>query len=374
MSDSKRNRRELLRATISGLPSAILFKGSNCFERSHSIMASPTACASESISMAQGPREAITYSSATAVTVYRRFAHMGGFRFRGHYSKGRAPVFSMPEDRRIHYNSMDCPVLSVVKNENWVACFAVANDGASEATLVTMPFLRLASPVGQTAALIAAGEGNHDLATTMSYSWSSTNNLAGTDCLVINEGLQFSGRITTVVGNSPNSIALDNMTGITAGGFILPAPPGYQHYVYLGSFYFDSAEVRNVYDDGRAVRSKMMSIQEPAAYKFGERPPPGDLLNFAGYISPLATATIVDSSGSLSTASKGYYAEYFDPDGSAHVIRTFSYTKATTTTETYYNSEATVPFSQYQVFYYSNAGLAAQRIMGQMSIVGWVEP
>ena len=129
--------------------------------------------------------------------------------------------------------------------ENWYAVFACADNGDATATLKVMPFLRAGVVSGSNIPLSRAGEGIYVTAS-QSYAWTSTNNLAGTDLLVISENGGFSGRVTTVTANSTSQITATTIGSITEGDYLLPAPPGFDHYVYLGSFYEDTAEVRNI--------------------------------------------------------------------------------------------------------------------------------
>jgi hypothetical protein len=324
--------------------------------------------------VASGPREALVYNDADSVRVFSTYVTMGGFRFRGQYTKGRAPVFAMPATKVAEYNTTGCPVLSAVKTETWVAVFACADSGDATATIRTMPFLRLAAPSGSTANIIKGGERVHDLVTTASHSWASTNNLAGTECLVISEGAGFSGRVTTITANTSTSVTLATIGSIAAGDYILPAPPGWDHYVYLGSFYYDTAEVRNFYDTGNLVKGKMVYITSPDV-SAGSEPSPGQIMDCRGYISPLATGVVIDSSGILSTASTGGYAEYFDPDGAAHVVDTRYLNKNSGSTESFVFSNIQVPFLYHQRFnYYNDGALVATLISGQLNITGWFEP
>lgn len=326
--------------------------------------------------VAAGPRDAIVYNNATSVRVFRNHAVMGGFRFRGQYTKGRAPCFPMPASK-IASAATGLGAESAVRTENWYAVFACANSGDSTATLKVMPFLRAGTVSGSNVPLIKAGEGIHAL-TAQTYAWSAANNLAGTDCLVISEGGNFSGRVTTITANSASQITLANVGSVAAYDFLLPAPPGFTHYVYLGSFYYDTDEVRNLYDSGSVAKAKMIFLQQPSAALTGAvTGPPGVSFDCAGYISPLATLVCLDSSCSLSTATSGGFAEYFDPDGGNHIIDTRYEVKATATTETVVFSNIQVPFLYYQKFWYSNggtAGIPANRISGQFNITGWIEP
>ena len=338
--------------------------------------ASQIQLASALLPVAGGSRDAVVYNNATSVKVFRNHAVMGGFRFRGQYSKGRAPVFPMPASK-IASVSTGLGAEAAVRGENWYAVFACANNGDAAATLKVMPFLRAGTVSGSNVPLIKAGEGIHAL-TAQTYAWSAANNLAGTDCLVISEGGNFSGRLTTITANSSSQITLASVGSVAAYDFLLPAPPNFTNYVYLGSFYFDTAEVRNIYDSGSLVKAKMVFLQQPAAALTGAvAGPPGVSFDCAGYICPLATSVTFDSSCSLSTATSGGFAEYFDPDGGNHIVDSRYEVKATATTETVVFSNIQVPFLYHQKFWYYNggtAGIPANRISGQFNITGWIEP
>lgn len=323
--------------------------------------------------IAQGPRQALVYNDADSVKVFGTGVVMGGFRFRGQYYKGRAPYFAMPATLVAEYNTTGCPVLSAMKAETWVAVFAVADSGDATATLRTMPFLRLAAPSGLVCNIIAGGENVTNLSATASHSWTATNNLAGAEVLIISENGAFSGKTTTVTANTSTSVTLANVHSLAAGDFILIAPPGWDHYVYLGSFYYDSTEVRNFYDTGFMVKAKMVvntttSIATGAFASATE-------IDFSGNISPLATGCIFASIATLSTASTGDVAEYFDGDSSAHTLHEEFEAKTASGNLTYVFSNIQMPFLYYQTIHYKNGGsLNASRVSGQLQTTGWFEP
>lgn len=324
------------------------------------------------LQVASGPRDAIVYASATSVTVFRRYATMGGFRFRGQYTKGWAQTFNMPANKTVS-TTANLGAESTVKLENWYGIFACADNGDATASLKIMPFLRAGTVAGSVVPLVDAGEGETAPAST-TYAWSSANNLANTECLVISENSGWSGRVTTVTANSGSSVTLAAIGSVTAGDFLLPAPPGFDHYVYLGSFYYDTAEVRNIYDAGNIVKAKMI-FNQTASYQTGSVPSPGVALDFKGYISPLATALITDSSCVLSTASTGEYVEYYDPDGAAHIVQSALVFKATTGNQSVVFDNIQVPFIYYQKMnFYNDGTLAVARINGQLNVTGWIEP
>ena len=314
--------------------------------------------------VAQGPRDALLYVDSTSVRVFRHHAVMGGFRFRGAYTRGRAPV--MEVTARTASVVTDLGAQKKVRPENWYAIFAAANSDDVTAKLSVMPFLRVGKILDDRLILMPAGEGSPSTNVTAFYDWSSTDILAGNDILVVSENGNFSGRVTTITSNDQGSITLSKIDGISPGDFLLPAPPNAEHYVYLGTFYFDTAEVRNIYDSGNVVKSKMLRIPS------GKNATNIDL---TGYISPMATAAIIESSGGLSTSSQGEYVEYFDADGSNHVIDTRRALKTTRTTESYFFSNITIPFLRYQSFVHRTAGpLAPTRVQAGLQIVGWIEP
>lgn len=323
--------------------------------------------------IASGPREALVYNDADSVKVFSSYVTMGGFRFRGQYLKGRSPVFAMPSTKVAEYNTTGCPVLSAVKTDTWVAVFAVADSGEATATLRTMPFLRLAVPSGLVCNIIAGGENVTNLTATASHSWTANNNLAGAEVLIISENGAFSGKTTTITANTSTSVTLASVYGLAAGDFILVAPPGWDHFCYLGSFYYDSTEVRNFYDTGFMVKAKMVantttSIATGAFASATE-------IDFSGNISPLATGCIFASIATLSTASTGDVAEYFDGDSSAHTLHEEFEAKTASGNLTYVFSNIQMPFLYYQTIHYKNGGsLNASRVSGQLQTTGWFEP
>jgi hypothetical protein len=325
------------------------------------------------LSVAVGPRDALIYRTATSVTISRKFAVMGGFRYRGQYTRGRAPVFPMPASTAADCTGTGLGAETAFRTENWYAAFACANAGDAAAVIKTMPFLRVASVAGSVVSLNKAGEGIHAVAA-QTYAWNAVDNLAGTECLVISENGAWSGRVTTITGNGAGYVALADVGALAFGDFLLPAPPSKAHYVYLTSWYMDTAAVRNIYDSGTMTKGKMIYLTTPniAAGAFAA---PGQVMSCAGYISPLATAVIFDSSGSLSTAATGDFAEYFDPDGSNHIVQSGYNTKSLAVTTTYVFDNIQVPFLYYQKFNYYNGGSRpAERVGGQLNITGWIEP
>lgn len=319
-----------------------------------------------------GPRDAILYNNATSVKVTRSHAVMGGFRFRGQYSKGQAPLFPMPASK-VASVSTGLGAESAVRTENWYAVFACANAGDAAATLKVMPFLRAGTVSGSTVPLIKAGEGVHAL-TAQTYAWSAANNLNGVECLAITEGGMFSGRVTTITANTAGQVTLGTVGGVAANDFLLPAPPGFSQFVYLGSFYFDTAEVRNIADAGIVVKAKMVQLTDPNFTASGTIASAVQL-RFGGYICPLATGVVLKDTHTISTASTGSHAGYFWSDSSNHEIHSNYEEKVGASSSTFVWDGIELPFAQWQsVWYLTGGSLAASRAGATLEIKGWLEP
>jgi hypothetical protein len=322
---------------------------------------------------AGGARDAVVYAGAQSVSVFRNYATMGGFRFRGQYTKGRAPTFPMPSSKVITLPG-NLGGMTATTFENWYGIFACADNGDATATLKVMPFLRANSVAGSTITLSQFKEGMVALVP-QTYAWSGTNNLAGCDLLVITENGGFSGRVTPITANTNGTVSVTTVGSIVATDTFLPSPPGYDHYVYLGSFYEDTAEVRNIYDSGTLVKSKGIYTLYPNTSTGSFPYPTFTTVDCTGYISPLATAVVLDSSCVLSTASAGTYAEYFAGDGSNHVVQSAFVQKDNTGNLSVVFDNIQVPFLYPQQFSYANDGtLTATRVSGQFNITGWFEP
>lgn len=322
---------------------------------------------------AGGARDAVVYAGAQSVSVFRNYATMGGFRFRGQYTKGRSPTFPMPSSKVVTLPG-SLGGMTATTFENWYGIFACANDGDSTATLKVMPFLRANSVASSTITLSQFKEGMVALVP-QTYAWSSTNNLAGCDLLVITENGGFSGRVTPITANTAGTVSVTTIGSIVATDTFLPSPPGYDHYVYLGSFYEDTAEVRNIYDSGTLVKSKGIFTLFPNTSTGSFLFPTFTGVDCTGYICPLATAVVLDSSCVLGTASVGTYAEYFAGDGSNHVVQSAYVQKDNTGNLSVVFDNIQVPFLYPQQFYYANDGtLTATRVSGQFNVTGWFEP
>lgn len=235
-----------------------------------------------------------------------------------------------------------------------------------------MPFLRVASVDGKVVSLNKAGEGIHTLQA-QTYAWTSENNLRTAKCLIISEGGRFSGRVTTVTANNNGTVTLHDVGELGFGDFLLPAPPASEEFGYLGTFYMDTQEVRNIHDTGSIVRSRGIFIQSPSTN--GKIASPMKL-DCSGYISPLATGVMLDSSANISTSSTGQLAEYFAGDGGNHTAYTGTIIKTAAASLPYYFTGILVAFLYPGELYYSNGGADAitnSRINSQMNINGYIE-
>lgn len=334
--------------------------------------------AARPLTVAAGPRDALQYASSISVRVFRNFATMGGFRFRGQYTKGYVPTFPMPENKTASLGAHLGAGMTSATFENWYAVFACANDGDAVATIKIMPFLRINTvtddPVyGYVCTLNKAGELVSGQVSSPGYNWAN-NALTDSDCLVISENGGYSGRVARILNNSTTHVSLDVGGAISPLDWLLPAPPGFDHYVYLGSFYFDTAEVRNIYDTGTLVKAKMVTLPT-ASQGVGAHPAPGITMDAAGYICPLASAIVMDSTCYLAAGEAGQeFAEYYDPDGGNHDVDSRYLTTETTLPQACVFSNIQVPFLYFQKFNYKNAGSrAAGRTGGQLATTGWIE-
>ncbi len=328
-----------------------------------------------------GPRHVIQYKDST--TVYIREAgliQMGGFRFQGRYTKQFAPSYPGPQQLNI---ASSLGAESSASQDNWYGVFAVSNNGDTNFVLKLMPFTRVGSVAGSIVTFTEGGEAVHS-AVAKSYAWTTTNNLINTECLVISETVDgrpgnFSGRVTTISANTPTTMTLASIGGVAALDFLLPAPPGYANFCYLGSFMYDASgggvEIRNIADSGSLVKGKMVNNQDPDWTTSGSIPSYINL-DFRGYVSPLATAVCLVDKVTLLTATAGFYSAFFATDSSDHYVHTHTIDKEYTTgATTHYDSGIVVPFAFGQFVCFKNAGsLVASRDNNNIEISGWIEP
>lgn len=323
------------------------------------------------------PRSIIQYGTATSVKVRDTRFPMGGFRFHGNYRKTNVPVFNAASHESSISTASDLAFgMSSVVLENWYAVFACADDGDANVTFRVAPFLRVESVAVDVVTLRKAGENVHSSAP-QTYTWSD-DALNGVECLIITETVDgrpvaFSGRETTITDSTTTTVTLADIGSVAVGDWLLAAPTDeFKHYRYCGSFYVDTAEVRNIADSGSIVKSRGIFDQSGtntgSVPTLEERQP-------SGHISPLATGVYFLSTGVLSTSSTGQYTEAYAIDGGNHDVSTFDMTKVTTGSQSFNTGERYVPFSfGPQYFYRNSGGLAPARINGQQNIWGWIEP
>lgn len=323
-----------------------------------------------------GPRNIIQYGTATTVKIRDAFFAMGGFRFHGNYKKRAAPVFPSASHQSTISTATDLAFgMSSVVLENWYGVFACADDGDANVTFRVVPFLRAESVATDVVTLRKAGESVHASAP-QTYTWVA-DALNGAECLVITEtvdgrAVAFSGRETTITDSTTTTVTLADIGTVAVGDWLLPAPNmEFDNYRYCGAFYVDTAEVRNIADSGTSVRTK--GIFDSSGTNTGAVASP-EIREPSGYISPLATAVWLQSTGNLSTTGTGQYVEDFGID-SAHSVGSFDMAKVSTASQSFNSGGILVPFSFGPQYYYSNGGgLAVNRVSGQQNLYGWIEP
>jgi hypothetical protein len=323
-------------------------------------------------------RSIIQYRSASSVVARGSHFPMTGFRMFGNYLKGSGPDLAPADPSGTAAYPKDFGGgLQAVTFENWYAVFACANAGDKTCVFKIMPFIRVMSVAGPDGVNFNMAGESVTGAEPQSYKW-DRNSLVGADCLVISETVNgranaFSGRVTRIVANSSGGLNLASRGSIGAMDYLLPAPPGYSHYRYLGTFYVDNKEVRNIQDSGSLVKARMVNLSK-AADTNGDKSN-GVQVPVWGYISPLATAIVIQSRATIGSAGAGSVAEYFDADSSRHTLEQRYYEKPAGKGETYVFDAMTLPFSFGQSFYYRTGGsLQGNRAASSLQVTGWVEP
>jgi hypothetical protein len=302
---------------------------------------------------------------------------MGGFRFAGSYKKGRAPLVSSGVNGSVIVGYPTAlGAESSVLNDNWYGIFACSNAGSAAVTYKLMPFLRARSVAGSTVTLNFAGGGAGAFTPTFATYSFTTNNLAGVDCLVISEGgaNRFSGRVTAITANTTTSVTLSSIGTVGAFDFLLPAPPGFTEYCYLGSFYADSAgNVLNIADSSTLVDSLGYSTADPNYSSSGSLA--NAQIRFGGYISPLAMGVKLRISENISTTSVGDFGLNISHDSSNHTIAQL-YTNKEGAAGNYITTQIyQLNFSQTQSLWLTTiGGLAPSRGSCGLQVYGYLEP
>ena len=117
----------------------------------------------------------------------------------------------------------------------WYSVFAVPDPiDVTVATARIMPFLRVESVNGNTLFL------NEEKLrkAPKKFSWRSATTLNNASCMVVTEGYEFSGRITTIISHTQDSITVADAGDITELDTVLPAPPNVTDFGYIGAFYY----------------------------------------------------------------------------------------------------------------------------------------
>lgn len=329
----------------------------------------------------QGPRGVITYRDTTSVYIRGlRQVVMGGFRFMGQYTKEFASYGKFASYPVIADVDTDLGAQSSVALSNWYAVFAVMNDGSNEAAVKIMPFLRVKSVASSVCTLGEAGE-SANVSNTKTYSFTE-NNLAGVDCLVINETIDsranaFSGRVTTITANTTTSVTLETIGNVGAYDYLLPAPPGFDHYCYLGSFYMDTAEVRNIADTGTLVGSTGVVVAtkpDGTSVALGGALGSGGVdLVLSGYIAPLATSCLIRMTQTISAGNVGTMGLQIGHDNS-HATHDFITYNDQTAARTYSYTDIEVPFSFWQKINVRSFGTQEANTTRTVGARGWIEP
>lgn len=346
---------------------AVSFSGAGSF-KVNNISAHPP--------VASGGRSLIQYKNATQVYIRDVNFPMSGFRFQGAYKKTNVPVMSPANQLSIIDTNTDLAFgMSSVVLENWYGVFAVANEGDATCTFELVPFLRIKSFLGgSTFDLNKAGEAIHS-AQAQTYTWAA-DALNGAECLIITETVDgrinnWSGRTTTIVDSTTTTIDLADGNNVTAFDWLLPAPVGYDHYRYCGSFYVDTGEIRNLADSGTIVRSR--GIADQSGTNTGSVT--NEVRKPAGYICPLATTVIVQSYCIISTTGAGQYVEDYLQDSGSHDISSFIFEKVAAFSHPVISHDVIMPLTFGPEWFFNSIGaLAPQRTDGQQRYYGWIEP
>lgn len=320
-------------------------------------------------------RSRINYDTATSVRVDGipdRIA-MGGFRFMGQYLKSQGRLVPTGLGAASHA-AVDITTqlagLNASASDNWYAVFACSNPDDPNVSFRLVPYFRCSSLAGNVVTLGHGGENKNAAPATQTYDM-ATNAFAGVDCLVIQQGGIFSGRITTITANDTTTITLADGTGIAQLDFLLPAPPGFSEYHYLGTAYREApGDWRNIADSGARVNSRMVNADEVLATGAASNAK----IRFGGNISPLATGYIGSLSEALSTTSLGLVAETLAHDGSSHDIWRCLIDKDVSDNKNA-NFMVELSFSKEQAAWLNTSGtLAATVVSRTMLTYGWVEP
>lgn len=330
-----------------------------------------------------GNRSIIRYYDANSIYITDKHFTMSEFRVMGQYTRLKAPTWNTTDDFTEVAIDTNTFGSQAKKLNNWYAAFACADQGDASVSTQAVPFLRVRSVASNVITLGQARLGDDELGGLLpaeTYTWTPAE-LVGLQVLVISEDVLggktniLGSRVTTITAATTTTITLDDIGGIGARDWILPAPSGYDFFRYLGTFYVDSAEVTNLYDDGCMVRylgvsnanftnnytGAILAPSTPVAIKVG------------GYISPLAGAVMIQSKWGYVAAGVGAMYERFGGDVSHLFHLELNYKEVAA--QFYVRSNILpLPFLWRQEYAYQYDGaLSTAKLYDEHYIYGWVE-
>lgn len=331
-------------------------------------------------------RSLIQYRSGHEVRLPGGLMSFSGFRYKGQYQgipDQKIPSKSLMQNGSVIVDTQKDLAfgMSEQKKENWYAVFACANDEDDTITYKCSPFLRIRSRIKGTSNfyLMVAGEGIHEIGDAVAYGWDNremwdSHKKIGADILICTETIDgranaMSGRVTTINNAGVNSIGFDNFGRLGSFDYVLPAPR-YDHYRYCGAYYIDTKEVRNFADAGgivvtRGITQKQLPVSGADCK--------GRMLSVAGYISPLATAVILNSKYVINNTKEGNCGERFQIDEKHDVASFYVYKSCKRTV--FQSLQIILPFSFRQEYYWKTIeDLMCDRTDGQHNLYGWIEP
>lgn len=332
-------------------------------------------------SASNGARSVIKYFDANSVFVTDKSFTMSEFRVGGQYTRTKAPTWTTSNaSTEIHADVGRFGSASTTALNNWYAAFACANAEDVSVSTQAVPFLRVRSVVSDTVTLGYAGLGDDELGGLLAaatYTWTPSE-LVGLDVLVVSEGvlagkLNIQGsRRTTITAATATTITLEDIGTVGERDWLLPAPSGFDFFRYLGSFYFDTAEITNIYDSGSLVRYTGVANANFTNNYTGSQAS-AVAIKLGGYIPPLATGAVLETKYTLATASTGDIFESFGGDIS-HFYDNRYLSKEGAGNQSVRHSNIQVTFLWRQEYAYKNSGsLIANKAFDEHYVYGWIE-
>lgn len=211
-----------------------------------------------------------------------RFA-MNGFRFMGQFEKEEKKIYKLTESQKtsefigVCNSNNDLAWTNTKPLSSWVGIFVVPKN-ETECEFKLVPFMQVKS----------ASEKVITLAQTKERTWASENwsielndKIDNKKALIITQNRTYIGAFDKVVSHTQDTITLENLT-LSQGDYLLVAPS--DEYCYIGSTYIDTAEFRNIGDDGIDVFSYGSLLQQQSDWSQTLT------LNTDNLCSPLATS------------------------------------------------------------------------------------